>query len=738
MVRFCRPILTAGRSSGDPDYFYDFYVPLSAFPGVTADTPLRMSGITITSAQSGLTGTVSDVGGVDFAAYSHDPFKAWTDVINSFPPTTLNQLQSGEFSRITAMAPVVTGPIAAGSTTIVGTSVEAAGSTIIVYRNGSTTPIGTTTVNANGSWSITVANTLLIAGDKITATVTPTNKAVSAPSNEVTITAAAVCIATPAPTLTGQSNGNPKYAVGTTPYIGRQKITLYAVTVINGIHTYDFEGSYIFTTATANAALLTSTTGMTAVTGTVTLVKNSNYVVTTTPVDANGAAVSCESVKSNQLCIQNGGTGPVNSYTASIANVTGSTGLAYSTLSEIPTGINAINGTLSSYVSGISIILLKNTVQTTFRVIPTSTSWSINTSGLALAPGDVLDVRVEASLSCGVSLSAASNFATIKETTAAPVMNAIATCGFVKTVSGTSAEPGSVVTIFTNGTTTSLTGVVASTGVWAVDVSSLNSSAGIAAGVPITARAKTAGKATSVFSNSVTSSPATPVPSGSTFTINGVQEPLPEEQLVTIRGTGPPSTATTTYKISLSIGGTLFPPVTTTASGTWEISGISPLEVYTGAVISATFSSSGSSCPSAPVTTTVQCRPPGSTFTTTLSSSSICYNTAVSVVLSGSEKGVSYRLTNNGTPTGASVLGTGGSITLVSGPLTASTTTLSVRAADVGSDCATTGIGGNKSVTMAAAPVQPTSLASSVTSGCSRVTTNITLNGPTSGYRYQL
>lgn len=263
---------------------------------MNADTPLRMSGITVTSAQSGLTGTVSDVGGVNFAAYNHNAFNAWVDLINNSPPTSLNQIQSGEFAKIAATAPVVTSPIAAGNTTIMGTSVEAAGSTIHVYRNGSSTPIGTTTVNSNSSWSITVAGTLLIAGDKITATVTPTTKAVSPLSNEVTVTAAAVCTAVSAPTLTGMSNGGLKYAAGTTPYVGRQKISLYTVTVSNGIHTYGLQGTYVFTTTTANAALPTTETSMSSITGTVSLSKTGNYVVTTTPVDANGSAIGCESV----------------------------------------------------------------------------------------------------------------------------------------------------------------------------------------------------------------------------------------------------------------------------------------------------------------------------------------------------------------------------------------------------------------------------------------------------------
>ncbi|MBF8965464.1 T9SS type A sorting domain-containing protein [Pontibacter sp. FD36] len=744
--QFSQKAVAASTAGGNADYFYDFYVPLSAFPTtgpavLTADTPLRLSGITVTSAQSGISGTVADVGGVNFSAYELSKQRAWQDIINSFPPTSLNQLRSGEFAKIVATPPVVTGPILAGSTSIIGRSTEAAGSTITVYRTraGATTSIGTASVTANGSWSVTgLASSLLLTGDKITAIVSPTIKNSSPASAEVTVTAPAACTAIPAPTLTGQTNSSTKYAVGTTQYVGRQRISLYTVTVNNGVYAFALQGSYVFTATTAPAALPTAVTSMENVTGTMALSKAGNYVVTTTPVDANGAATGCESFRSNQMCFQNGGTAPVNNHSATITSATGSTGLTYATLSELPAGITSLSGTLSSYVAGMSVIVAKNGSQTAFRASVTSTNWTVNTTGLALAPGDILFVRVEASSACGVNMSAASNLAVIRETTAAPVINPIPTCGFVKSVSGTSAEPGSVVTLFTNGTTTNLTSVVASTGAWTIDVSSLNNGSGIAAGVPITARAKTAGKATSIFSNTVFSSAAPALPSGATFTINPVAEPLPGEQLVTIRGRAPASTADTKYEVTLSVAGTPFATVATTSTGTWEVAGISSLEIYTGAVLSATFKSNASNCSSGPVTTTVQCRPPSNTYMTTLSATSVCYNGTVTVTLSGSERGVSYRLTNNGTPTGASVAGTGSAITLTSGPLAASTSSLSVRAVDVGSDCATTGIGGNKAVTVLAAPPQPTALVASTPTGCAAVTTNLSLNSPVANTTYQL
>ncbi|WP_157974379.1 T9SS type A sorting domain-containing protein [Lewinella sp. IMCC34183] len=687
------------------------------------------------------------MGGVNFAAYGFDPWKAWTTVINTFPPTSLNQLQAGNFAPIQATAPVISGPVYAGSTTVSGTSVEAAGSAVTVFRNG--IQIGTATVQANGTWSLTgIAASLLKAADKLTATVAATSKSASGLSNEVTVTAPAVCRATPTATLTGSTttSGN-RYMTGTTGYIGKQKITIYTGTVVSGVHTYTFEGSYIFTSTTGATGLPTTPGGMTNVTGTVTLNKATNYVVTVTPLDAANNPSGCESVRSNQLCYSNGNSAPINSNTPTITRATGTSGLVYTTLSDLPAQLASVSGTIPSAGTGVSVILFVNGNQTTYRsstftqtgTAPVVNNWTIDISGLTLSPNDNLNVRAEAA-SCntgGLFLSAPSNIATVKETTATPVINEGPYCGNIKTLSGT-AEPGSVVTIFTNNVTTNLSATASSAGVWTVDVSSLNGGTGIAPGTPVTARAKSVNKATSLTSTSVSATAAAPVPGGATFTIDPVTEPENNDQLVTLTGTAPASDGTTTYRVTVDINGTVFPPVTTTASGTWELSGISPLEVYAGAVVTATFST-GSGCPSAPITSVVQCRTPSGAFTTTLSSASVCYNSSVTITLSGSERGVSYRITDNGVPTGASVIGTGASITLTSGLLTASTTTLSVRATNVGSSgCVTPGIGGNKSVTVSAAPNQPTSLVASTASGCSQVTTNLTLNGPTVGYTYQL
>lgn len=81
-----------------PAYFYTFYVPWSdlATIGFTNTMPFRAAAATITSSNSGINGTVSDINGINDSAFGSlaDAFAA---VINAFPPTSGSGLQTGGF-----------------------------------------------------------------------------------------------------------------------------------------------------------------------------------------------------------------------------------------------------------------------------------------------------------------------------------------------------------------------------------------------------------------------------------------------------------------------------------------------------------------------------------------------------------------------------------------------------------------------------------------------------------------
>jgi hypothetical protein len=154
--------LAISNVSNTPDYFYDFYVPLSALAGpatVTASTPLRMSATTVMAPQAAIGGPKSDIFGYDGTDY----MKAWETIITSQPAFTANDVTAGGAGIATALctaAPSLNSPIAAGTVTISGTWTQAdatrpLAATITLYKKVGTveTVVGTTSVNTGGTWS---------------------------------------------------------------------------------------------------------------------------------------------------------------------------------------------------------------------------------------------------------------------------------------------------------------------------------------------------------------------------------------------------------------------------------------------------------------------------------------------------------------------------------------------------------------------------------------------------------
>ncbi len=697
VAQFSQKAVAASQGSGNPDYFYDFYVPLSAFPTgtITATTPLRMSGITVTSAQSGITGTVSDIGGINYAAYNFNRQRAWGDIISSFPATSPSELQSGEFEQLQAVAPVVGGPINANSTTISGTSVEAAGSVITVFRNGTAIcggagQPGCPTVSSTGIWTLSgISSTLLASGNTITATVTPANKTVSPISNAVTVSTG-LCTATPAPTLSGITGTTGLRSLVITPsFSGNQIITVHNLTsgqtAVTGVLNLTAGTQFPASSTGAPTALNVS--------------QNSNYRITVTPTTPQGVATGCTSLLSNQICYTTGGNFNNNLQTVSISSV------AYNNVSNTAnaTGVTPVPTNLASVTVNIrfatsappsgNVILNRNgvaiaTAPYTGGTTTQTITIPIPSLSTPLAVGDLLNVRTVQTATCAGE-STPSNFLIVSETTTAPTINPL-DCGLVTTLTGTSTEQaGTVLQFYTggtagqrngtlviqSGTSNPITAIVTTQGNWSVSFTAA-SGGGIAAGTLITARAQATGKVRSINSNVVSSTPAPTAPT--------ITQPIAEGS-TTIDGTG----AAPGSQVTLIIDGTPFTPVTATQTGAFTVTGLSAFEVFAGASVSATYTSDPSStCVSdraAPVIVT--CVTPSTAPTITPTTFTTCSGGVVSATINNTEPGISYALTTRTgtspefiyTATGSSVLGTGGSITLTSGALT-SNTTLYVRA----------------------------------------------------------
>ncbi|HEX2534244.1 MAG TPA: hypothetical protein VHK69_10935, partial [Chitinophagaceae bacterium] len=145
------------RVSNTPDYFYDFYVPMSVLPGVTATTPLRMIATTVMSPQAATGGPKSDIYGINDSECP-DPNKCLEEAVNLMPPFTPNDVRSSGpgTGAICTASPVMNVPISTGSVTISGTWTRADASKpstakVVLYRNG--TPIDSGTYASGAAWS---------------------------------------------------------------------------------------------------------------------------------------------------------------------------------------------------------------------------------------------------------------------------------------------------------------------------------------------------------------------------------------------------------------------------------------------------------------------------------------------------------------------------------------------------------------------------------------------------------
>ena len=697
------------QSHGDTDYFYDIYVPLSAFNGaITASTPLRFATTTITSAQSGIFGTASDIGGVNDALYGFNRNAIWSNIINTFPATSPNAIQAGVFPPLAAFAPVVSGPIKVGATSISGTSAEAAGATINVRQNGASICGGASqptcpTVGADGSWTLTrIDPSLLIAGNVITAVAIVSGKTTSQPSAGVTVSSLipAQC-STPAPSaVTIVNTTNTKGFSGTTSYIGAQTIRIYDN---NTLTSYSV-------TLTTTVAPTTWTINL----GSNIKPPNGSYTATTTPT--NG----CESPQS------------------AVTTCNGPTKLAANPIISpafLTTASTVVAGTIS-VTEGYTIYLYingRNVAQRAFASGTSPSSWSIPFSGLNV--NDVVHVRALGVTSTCIS-DASSSITVTQDITATPAITGTYSGPSVNAVNGTSTEAaGTSIQVFytSSGSSTPVllgTTTVNSNGVWTLAVSAGT----IPVGSALTAIATAINKIASPASAPVTVATTT---SGSP-TVTG---PI-VEGATSLRGTY----ATPGATIRVYVDGALLPTasILVASDGTWSVSGISIFELYAGARITATALVSPNTESAHSPAVVVQCLRPVEQYVSA-SPSAVCSGSMATIQLASSERGVIYDLyskpagsTLTPVKSGASAAGTGGAITLTSSSITSNTTFSVVASKISGAFCAVT-MSQTVTVSIIALPGQGSSVvAGPSTDVCANNTTTITVTNTNPNYLYQL
>ena len=535
--------------SGDADYFYDFFIQYSDLQLSSGSQPVGITAVTVTSAGSGISGTISDFNGINDQQYGGDPINIMNVLMTTFPPLPLSVLTE-DFNPDTwttkTTKPTVNEGVVASSTSISGTSLEANGTVITVYKNG--VSIGTTTVTGN-SWTLNGVSGL-VSGDLITAKALASNKTLSDISNTVIVSPTQECYIAP-PVITSRSSPNILGTwSGTTlvPNGSNIRIQLYTQTDENTITLFAHADAFVLANGT-----WTVNTGLTTPN-----FNNTNFVAKAVDVSAN-----CFSGFSNVSRKSSGSTNQIGEITTT---PTVNTNPIYQSASAQT--INVTNN--ATYVA--YLILYVNGSEFSRTSTTVAAAGNANFSVPGLQEGDVVTARAQGTGTApSYWISNVSNAVVVQLNTptqsVAPVITGTYTAGSGKTITGTSTEPaGTEIKVYKNGVLLGTT-TVTIFGTWQLTNQTL------AANDVLTATAKAVGKSVSGNSNSVTvqaSAPSPPTVTGSYIVGN-----------TSITGTGG-NTLVRIYVDGAPIG------TATPSSGNWTLSGLSSSELYRGAVIHAT------------------------------------------------------------------------------------------------------------------------------------------------------
>ena len=358
------------------------------------------------------------------------------------------------------------------------------------------------------------------------------------------------------------------------------------------------------------------------------------------------------------------------------------------TTSPILTNTTTIDGTVTAASTNQKIYLFANSTQIG-NTTTSTTSWSV--TGLSLTQGDTIRAYAVKSGEC---LSVASAYSLVSRKSLAPeLLGAYCITGTLTppdSIYGTSAEaPGTIITVYKNGGAITPTTTVRSNYTWGISTGAWSFSPSDI----ITAKATITGGLISDASNAIT------VGSKTTSSVAITTDPI-IEGTTTIEGTGTNNTdVVRLYVDDIQVGGT-----TTVSGGTWTLSGLNSFDLYAGGIVTAKVTA-GANCESnSSPSKTVICQEPADGLSVDPTDTTICSGSLVAnVKIYSSESLVIYQLYSQGSPTGSSVLGTGGTITLNSGNLT-STTKLAVRAIKLGGPACESALTDSVPVTVNAIP----------------------------------
>lgn len=626
---------------GDADYFLDFFVSFSDLTtvfGVTQSTPMRYAIVSNTSSSVSTVCSPSSASDVVGTGSFTNLGTVLTTIVEGQAPCAPNDPNC----LLTSDCPVITTTLVSGNTSVNGTSAEANGTTINLYKNG--VLIGSTTVSS-GTWTISGLAAFVV-GDIITATATASGEYVSSAACNTLTVSSPICtaaisyinvcssnksfqgVATPGATikLYNSSNVLQTPTGGTTWNAGSSTIT--ATTIPSGL-----------TPTTENFLWKCNTSGAsTNCNSGIACLTDGNFYVTAQ------SAGECESPP-YWFCVGLSGTTATPTITTTITTATTSVS------GTVPAPDNTV---------AVSVYLFKNNIQIS-SVSTSNGSWTIN--GLTFNACDsvkVQAIRTDATVKCPSAFSSV-QIAVTGTTTAPVITGTYCTTTTITTVSGISSEAnGTIIQVYDNGVAVGSTTTV-SNGAW--NVSGLSISPGHTITAKATAACKTISSASTgviVFTQSSSASLL--------FTTNPIIE-----QSATVFGTYDVNGS----QVQLYLDGSPIGSPATVSGGIWSVTGLPSYALTVGGAVTATVTNAGGCASNTVSGGTVICiTPNGSPTVTPIDTAITAGNCVSNIQLFNSESSVVYQLYLNDeiTTTGHSVVGTGGTIVLASDTLISSTT----------------------------------------------------------------
>ncbi|WP_316632483.1 hypothetical protein [uncultured Flavobacterium sp.] len=632
-------------SCGNPDYFYDFFVKMSDLTTtfaplsttINSTTAVRMAMVDNMGAQKSTLcnpASASDIAGTDSSCGSLE--NCFVQIIDNYTPCA-----PGVVCPDRSLCPGISN-ISTGASSVSGTSTEADGTVITVYKNG--VSIGTASVSL-GAWTLTGISPVLSTGQVITTTATASGKGQSiANCNPVTVVSCALVTTVPAAGDITKISGSKGYSVTVNRPIG---------TIVK---CYNANGTLINPVALSLEAPNNLNT--------VTTTSNPQTVLFKCQTgNCFGTAVYLFTYQEPGKC-ESGYTYDCQYSTATAtANPTITTSLVLSSTTSISGSVNSPDN-----VTGVTINLLANGTQIGTATTTAGGAWTISSLSLSARECQTLSVTAIASGKC---ISTGSVTATVQRKAITPIINGpICSAAAVTSVSGTLAEAaGTTIQVYENGVLEGTT-TVAANGTWTA-----STGISIALGSTITAKALGTCLSLSNASNSVV------VGTKSSNALAITTSPI-YECGSSVSGTGTNGDIISLFVDGFQVGGT-----TTVSGGTWTIGSLSSdCSLYMGGVITAK-ATTGSNCEgNASAGVTVVCMNPSNSLNVTPASTSICSGSTVAVTIQSSESGIIYQLFNGASTNGPSKSGTGANLTLTSAALNSSTT-LTVKAIKLGTSC---------------------------------------------------